>query len=110
MSFVHLHVHTQYSILDGQASISGLFERAKELGMPALAITDHGVVQAFPEVFHAAEKKVDSALAFSAIWILLYGCNRTCSVTVCNLERTVFTVIHITGKSCRIVMLSCNSC
>ena len=42
MSFVHLHVHTQYSILDGQASISSLFERASELGMPALAITDHG--------------------------------------------------------------------
>ena len=42
MSFVHLHVHTQYSILDGQASIVSLFERAKELEMPALAITDHG--------------------------------------------------------------------
>ena len=42
MSFVHLHVHTQYSILDGLASIASLFERAKELGMPALAITDHG--------------------------------------------------------------------
>ena len=37
MSFVHLHVHTQYSILDGQASIENLFNRAEELGMPALA-------------------------------------------------------------------------
>ena len=44
MSFVHLHVHTQYSILDGQASIGGLFERAKELGMTSLAITDHGAM------------------------------------------------------------------
>ncbi len=42
MSFVHLHVHTQYSILDGQSSVESLFERAKELEMPALAITDHG--------------------------------------------------------------------
>ena len=42
MSFVHLHVHTQYSILDGFSSISKLFDRADELGMPALAITDHG--------------------------------------------------------------------
>ena len=42
MSFVHLHVHTQYSILDGLSSISKLFDRAEELGMPALAITDHG--------------------------------------------------------------------
>ena len=42
MSFVHLHVHTQYSILDGLSDVTGLFERAKELGMPGLAITDHG--------------------------------------------------------------------
>ena len=40
--FVHLHVHTQYSILDGAAAIKPLLKRAKELGMPALAITDHG--------------------------------------------------------------------
>jgi DNA polymerase-3 subunit alpha len=40
--FTHLHVHTQYSILDGAASIKGLLSRAKELDMKALAITDHG--------------------------------------------------------------------
>ena len=39
MSFVHLHVHTQYSILDGLSSISKLFDRAEKLGMPAIAIT-----------------------------------------------------------------------
>lgn len=42
MSFVHLHVHTQYSILDGMCDIGKLFSRAEELGMPGLAITDHG--------------------------------------------------------------------
>ncbi len=42
MSFVHLHVHTQYSILDGLSNIEKLFARARELNMPALAITDHG--------------------------------------------------------------------
>ncbi|MBQ7458667.1 MAG: PHP domain-containing protein, partial [Bacteroidales bacterium] len=42
MAFVHLHVHTQYSILDGLSSIKKLFARARELGMPAIAITDHG--------------------------------------------------------------------
>ena len=40
--FVHLHVHTQYSILDGQASINALVDKAMADGMPALAITDHG--------------------------------------------------------------------
>ncbi|MBQ1636101.1 MAG: DNA polymerase III subunit alpha, partial [Bacteroidales bacterium] len=42
MSFVHLHVHTQYSILDGLSDIKKLFARARELNMPAIAITDHG--------------------------------------------------------------------
>ena len=40
--FSHLHVHTQYSLLDGAASISGLYEKAIKDEMPALAITDHG--------------------------------------------------------------------
>ena len=42
--FVHLHVHTEYSLLDGAAKISGVVQRAKELGQKALAITDHGVM------------------------------------------------------------------
>ena len=41
-SFVHLHVHTEYSMLDGAAKHSDLFERTAELGMPAIAMTDHG--------------------------------------------------------------------
>ena len=56
MSFVHLHVHTQYSILDGQASIPALFERARELGMPALAITDHGNMYGVKEFLKVAKK------------------------------------------------------
>ncbi|HSF99196.1 MAG TPA: PHP domain-containing protein, partial [Ornithinibacter sp.] len=43
-SFVHLHVHTEYSMLDGAARIGDLFARAAEMGMPALATTDHGYV------------------------------------------------------------------
>ncbi|MBX6364256.1 MAG: DNA polymerase III subunit alpha, partial [Gemmatimonadetes bacterium] len=42
MSFVHLHTHSEYSLLDGANRISSLIERAKELEMPALALTDHG--------------------------------------------------------------------
>ena len=56
MSFVHLHVHTQYSILDGQSSIENLFNRAEELGMPALAITDHGNMYGVKEFFKFAKK------------------------------------------------------
>ena len=56
MSFVHLHVHTQYSILDGQAAIGDLFARAKELGMPALAITDHGNMYGVKEFLKVAKK------------------------------------------------------
>lgn len=44
MSFVHLHVHTEYSLLDGACRIDRLVSRAKELGQTALAITDHGVM------------------------------------------------------------------
>lgn len=56
MSFVHLHVHTQYSILDGAAKISDIFKKAKENEMPALAITDHGTMFGIPEFMAAAKK------------------------------------------------------
>ena len=39
-SFVHLHVHTEYSMLDGAARLGDLFSKAEELGMPAIAMTD----------------------------------------------------------------------
>ena len=42
MAFSHLHVHTQYSLLDGAASIESLYKKAAKNNMPALAITDHG--------------------------------------------------------------------
>lgn len=47
--FVHLHVHTQYSLLDGMNTSAKLFERVKELGMSSVAITDHGVLYGVPE-------------------------------------------------------------
>jgi DNA polymerase-3 subunit alpha len=54
--FTHLHVHTQYSILDGQADVGKLLTRAKELGMDALAITDHGSMFGVFD-FHSQAKK-----------------------------------------------------
>ncbi|MCL2561337.1 MAG: DNA polymerase III subunit alpha [Rikenellaceae bacterium] len=54
--FVHLHVHTQYSILDGASSVTGLVARAKELGMEAVAITDHGNMFGVKEFHEKATK------------------------------------------------------
>jgi DNA polymerase-3 subunit alpha len=54
MSFVHLHVHSTYSILDGFSQIKPLVQRAKELGMPAVALTDHGTMFGTVEFFDAA--------------------------------------------------------
>ena len=54
MSFVHLHVHTEYSLLDGFSNIKKLVKRAKEMDMPALAITDHGTMFGVIDFFNAA--------------------------------------------------------
>ncbi|MBQ0093678.1 MAG: DNA polymerase III subunit alpha, partial [Bacteroidales bacterium] len=56
MSFVHLHVHTQYSILDGMSNISALFSKAEELGMPGIAITDHGNMYGVKDFCNVAKK------------------------------------------------------
>ena len=55
--FVHLHVHSQYSILDGQASIQGLVDKAARDGMKALALTDHGSMFGVKEFFNYVNKK-----------------------------------------------------
>jgi DNA polymerase-3 subunit alpha len=54
MSFVHLHVHSTYSILDGFSQIKPLVARAKTLGMPALALTDHGTMYGTIEFYNTA--------------------------------------------------------
>ena len=50
MGFVHLHNHTEYSMLDGATRIKDMVNRAVELGMPAVAITDHGYMYGVPEL------------------------------------------------------------
>ncbi len=55
MSFVHLHVHTEYSLLDGACRIGKLVRRAAELGQNALAITDHGVMYGVIDFYRAAK-------------------------------------------------------
>ena len=55
MSFVHLHVHTEYSLLDGACRIGSMMERVKELGQTAIAITDHGVMYGCIDFYKAAK-------------------------------------------------------
>ena len=55
--FIHLHVHTQYSLLDGQASIDALIEKAYKDGMRAIAVTDHGNMFGIKEFFNKVNKK-----------------------------------------------------
>ena len=55
MSFVHLHVHTEYSLLDGACRIGKMMDRVKELGQTAIAITDHGVMYGCIDFYKAAK-------------------------------------------------------
>ena len=55
-SFVHLHLHTEYSLLDGAIRIPDLMKKAVEHGMPAVAITDHGNMYGVIEFYQAAQK------------------------------------------------------
>lgn len=59
--FVHLHVHTQYSILDGQSSISALLKKAMKDGMKGMAITDHGNMMGIKEFFNTSKKEIKKA-------------------------------------------------
>ncbi|HHW46503.1 MAG TPA: DNA polymerase III subunit alpha [Clostridiales bacterium] len=57
MDFVHLHVHTEYSLLDGACRIGRLFDAVKELGQTAVAITDHGVMYGVIDFYKEAKKR-----------------------------------------------------
>src|ERR1700761_1072459 len=55
--FVHLHLHTEYSLLDGACRLDRLMDKAHELKMPALAITDHGALYGAIDFYKAAREK-----------------------------------------------------
>lgn len=76
--FTHLHVHSQYSLLDGKASVSGLIDRALELGMRGIALTDHGNMFGIKEFYNAVAKrnaKLDPDKQFKPI----IGCEMYCA-------------------------------
>ena len=55
-NFVHLHNHSEYSLLDGFSKIDGMINRAAELGQPAIALTDHGQVHGVIDFYQAGQK------------------------------------------------------
>lgn len=66
-NFTHLHVHTEYSLLDGAARIKELVKRTKELGMESIAITDHGVMYGVVEFYKQAKSEgIKPILGFEA--------------------------------------------
>lgn len=67
--FVHLHVHTEYSLLDGACRINGLMKRLKELGQTAVAITDHGNMYGAMEFYQAAEKNGIKAIIGCEVYV-----------------------------------------
>lgn len=70
---MHLHVHSEYSLLDGACRVDRLIERAKELQMPALALTDHGNLFGIPQFYKAAKKEGIKPLLGCEIYLLYEG-------------------------------------
>ena len=70
MAFTHLHVHTEYSLLDGSSKIKELTARAKELGMDSLAITDHGVMYGVIVTGRQRKWELNRSWAARYMWLL----------------------------------------
>ena len=94
MSFVHLHLHTEYSLLDGACRISKLVERVRELGQPAVAITDHGVMYGAIDFYRACK---------SAGIKPIIGCE------VYVAPRTRFDKVHELDSEARHLVLLCRN-
>ncbi|MBQ2274501.1 MAG: PHP domain-containing protein, partial [Clostridia bacterium] len=69
MGFVHLHVHTEYSLLDGACRITSLLDAAKELGQNAIAITDHGVMYGAVNFYKEAKKRDIKAIIGCEVYV-----------------------------------------
>lgn len=74
--FVHLHVHTDFSVLDGLSTVDEYVERAKKLGQPAMAITDHGVMCGAPAFYHACRKAEIEPILGSEMYFVPDASNR----------------------------------
>ena len=73
-NFVHLHVHSQYSLLDGQASIPSLVDKAIADGMPGMALTDHGNMYGIKELFNYVADKNGKLAEGQEPFKIILGC------------------------------------
>ena len=71
--FVHLHVHSEYSLLDGACRVGGLIARAKELGQSAVAVTDHGVMYAAVDFYKEAKKQGIRPIIGCEVYVAPHG-------------------------------------
>ena len=105
MSFVHLHVHSEYSLLDGACRISGMMDRVRELGQTAVAITDHGVMYGCIDFYKAAK----AAGVKPIIGCEVYVCPRRMSDRVHGIDNEAYHLVllceNMTGYEnlCQIV-------
>ena len=96
MSFVHLHVHTEYSLLDGFCRIDGLAKRVRELGQTAVAVTDHGVMYGAIDFYRACKKEGVKPII-------------GCEVYVAPAGRTRFQKVHEFDAESRHLVLLCRN-
>ena len=96
MSFVHLHVHTEYSLLDGFCKINGLAKRVKELGQNAVAVTDHGVMYGAIDFYRACKAEGIKPII-------------GCEVYVTPRNRTRFDRVHELDAESRHLVLLCRN-
>ena len=89
MSFVHLHVHTEYSLLDGACRINKMMERVKELGQSAIAITDHGVMYGCIDFYKSAK----AAGIKPIIGCEVYVCPRKMSDRVHGIDNEAYHLV-----------------
>ena len=94
MSFAHLHVHTEYSLLDGACRISGLAKRAKELGQTAVAITDHGVMYGVIDFYRACKAEGIKPIIGCEVYVA---------------PRTLYDKVHEFDSEARHLVLLCEN-
>ena len=74
--FVHLHLHTEYSLLDGATRISSIADKALELGQNAVAITDHGVMYGAVEFYTSLKEKGIKPIIGCEVYVASRGMHR----------------------------------